>query len=321
MARDLVSIYLFNGQAVFSKRLFEPETKDMAGKPLDSPSYSLLIRFPKTMPNWYDEPALQGFKEACQTVMLRELPNVPFPYIEFPVKDGDRPNRNGKIPDWAKGHWFVRSSSTFIPTVEQVVGGVKTTLPALSMGGKRLWGDGDIVAAALSLGKRLNDNVGIRCYLNGALFTDHGPELQTGGANTNWDEAIAMAEAKGIKIQMGTNNGPGGSGFPPGGAPGGFGGFPPGGGQQGGFGGGFNPGAQQQQPGGFQQGAQPGGFGGFQQGAQQQPGGFPSGGQQGAQQPGGFPSGGQQQQPGGFNPGGGQQGGFNPGYDPNKPPF
>jgi hypothetical protein len=263
--RELVNIFLFNGQAVYSRRLFEPETKDFAGKPLDKPSYSLNIRYPKTRPNWYEEPALKSFTNACQTVKMRDMADVPFQRIEFPIRDGDLPNQKNKIPDWARGHWYVRASTTYVPKVYQTVDGVQSELPALMLGSQRLWGDGDTVSVALSIGKRLTDAVGIRCYLNSVMFTDHGPELKTSGGDTDWGEAFTQAAAEGITIKTGSGpfntgagggfnpgagNGPGGfnpgagggpSGFNPGG---GNGGFNPGGGGGGSFnpGGGFNPG-------------------------------------------------------------------------------
>jgi hypothetical protein len=240
MARELVNILLFNGQAVFSQRLFDPETKDMAGKLLDKPSYSLNIRFPKTKANWYEEAALKPFTDACKVVMTRVMPNIPFQSIEFPIKNGDLPNKNGKIPEWAQGHWYLRSSSTFVPKVFQLVNGEQTELPALQMGNRKLWGDGDYVMVALSVAKRLSDNVGIRCYLNEVVFTGKGIDLQTGGASTDWHEAMQLAKAQGIEIRQ--DAGSAGSGFSGGAAPSGFPGAENNGAQTGFNPGGFNPG-------------------------------------------------------------------------------
>jgi hypothetical protein len=229
-SRELVQIILFNGQALFSNRLYEPETKDMAGKPLEKPSFSLNIRYPKTKANWYEEPALKPFVDACKVVMTRDMQGVPFARIEFPIKDGDFPNKNGKVPDWAKGHWYIRSSSTQAPKVEQIAGGVQSELPALTMGGKHLWGDGDYVAAALSIGKRLTDSVGIRCYLNNVLFTGKGQKIVTGVGSVDWASAMELARSQGIDIKTG-----GDPGFSPGASAGG--GFNPGA---------FNPGATEE---------------------------------------------------------------------------
>ena len=263
--REVINTYLFNAQAIYSKGLFEPETKDLKGKPLDKPSYSINLRFPKTKSAWYEEPQLKPLVDAFKTIMAREMAGIAFGRIEFPIKDGDVPNQNNKIPDWAKGHWHFRASSSYGPKVEQRVNGVVTELPALSMGGRRLWGDGDYVCAAIGVAKRLTDAVGIRAYLNSILFTAKGPELNLGASNTDWNEAMRMAEEQGIPIKT---DEPGAGGFPGGGfdPSAGAGGFP---------GGGFNPGAA---PGGF-----PGG--GFNPGAGAAPGGFPGAA------PGGFPGG------------------------------
>jgi hypothetical protein len=272
-SRELVNIILFNGQALFSNRLFDPETKDFAGKPLDKPSFSLNIRYPKTQPNWYDEPLLKPLADACKVVMTRDMPNTPFNYVEFPIKDGDRPNKQGKVPDWAKGHWYVRASSTFAPKVEQIVNGAQSELPSLQLGGKKLWNDGDFVCVALSIGKRLNDNVGIRCYLNSVLFTGKGAEISTGGAGVDWSAAMQLAHEQGISIEK--SAGDAGNGFPGGGFPGAGGapaGFP--GAAPAGAPGGFNPGgAAPFNPGGT---AAPG-FGAGPTTAA--PGGFPGAGQ------------------------------------------
>ena len=228
MSRELVNIFLFNGTAVFAQRLFEPETKDFAGKPLEKPSYSLNIRYPKTKANWYEEPALKPFVDACKVVMSRDMSGIPFQRIEFPIKDGDIPNKNGKTPEWAKGHWYLRASSTFQPKVEQIVGGAQSELPALQMGGRKLWHDGDYVSVALAIAKRMNDNVGIRCYLNSVLFTGKGVELSTGGSGVDWASAMEMAKEQGIDIKTS-----GDAGF----APDAGASFNPGGGAS------FNPGA------------------------------------------------------------------------------
>lgn len=202
MARETISVTLFNGQIVYSKRLFEPETKDMAGKPLDNPSYSCNIRFPKTKPNWWEEPALAPFFEACRTIHAREMASVPANMLEIPLKDGDRPNKQGKTPDWAKGHWFIRASTSYQPKVEQLVNGAPSEIQSLTMGGRRLWGDGDYVAVALGVAKRMNDNIGIRAYLNSVLFTGKGAELSTGAGNVDWGAALEMAKQQGVPIQQ-----------------------------------------------------------------------------------------------------------------------
>ena len=248
--RELIPILLFNAQAVFSNRLFDPETKDLGGKLLDKPSFSVNLRFPKTKANWTEEPALRSFVEACKTIYLREMAGMPANRVEFPIKDGDIPNNKGKTPDWAKGHWVIRASSTYKPTVEQMVSGVKTELPSLSMGAKKIWHDGDYVAAALSIAKRLNDNIGIRCYLNSILFTGKGEEIATGGgASVDWNAALEDAKAQGIHVNQdapaaggfnpGFQAGPGPQGFNPG--------FQPAPGPSGGFNPGFQPGPAPQE--------------------------------------------------------------------------
>ena len=240
--RNIVNIILFNGQAIYAKSLFEPETKDLSGKPLDKPSYSINVRFPKTKAHWYEEPDLKPLVEACKVIMTRDMPTTPFERVEFPVKDGDIPNKKNKVPEWAKGHWTFRASTTYVPVVEQRVGGVVSQLPALNIGGKRLWGDGDHVCVALGVAKRLTDSVGIRAYLNSVLFTAKGPELNLGSGSTDWAEALRLAEEQGIEVKADAGGFNPNAGFPGAGAT--AGGFNPGAGA-----GGFNPGAGAFNPG------------------------------------------------------------------------
>ena len=251
MARELIPVTLFNGQAVFAQKLFEPDTKDMSGKLLDKPSYSIIVRFPKTKPTWYEEPLLKPLVDACKVIMQREMADTPFSRIEFPVTDGDIPNTKNKVPEWAKGHWTIRAKTTFDNfKVKQVVNGVETELPALTMGGKRLWGDGDHVAVSLSIAKRMTDMVGILAYLQGVMFTKKGVQLATGGSpDVSLDEMREAAKAQGIEIMMDAA----GSGFA-----GAGGGFP--GGATAEAAGGFNPGANADAGGGFNPGGNAGGF-------------------------------------------------------------
>jgi hypothetical protein len=45
------------------------------------------------------------------------MTSVPFPQVEWPVKDGDAPDNMGRAPaDWRKGHWILNGSSSS-PTV------------------------------------------------------------------------------------------------------------------------------------------------------------------------------------------------------------
>lgn len=215
MARELQKIILMNAQLVYCNRLYEAETVDMAGAPLKKPTWSTSMRYPKTTKNWFDEPLLVSLRNACGVIKSREMAHVDFARIEFPVKDGDLPNKKNKIPDWAKGHWILRANTTIKrPLVEQRVDGVVTPLEAIQLGGQRLWGDGDYAGVVMSVAKRLTDDVGIKCYLNSVCFMAHGVPLDVSGQPTDWDAAVNDAAAQGINIKAdaaGFNAG----GFPP----------------------------------------------------------------------------------------------------------
>lgn len=269
--REIIPLVIWNGQILFSKRLFEPETKDFAGKPYDNPLYSSSVRFPKTAQFWYQEPALKGLVEACQTIMQRDMVGVQFQYVQFPIKDGDAPNKQGKVPEYNKGHWVLKASSSYPPKVEQLVNGVQSEIQALMIGGRKLWGDGDYVGFNIGVAKRATDNVGIKAYLNSVCFTGKGPELSIGGAApVDWAAAAALAAQQGVEIKSGApetgtpfGGAPGASGFPGADAnPAGFGtapgpqpGFNPN--PQGAPGAGFNPGGFNPGQQGFAGGANP----------------------------------------------------------------
>lgn len=204
-SREIISVVLFNGQIVFSRRLFEPETADMAGKPLDKPRFSCNVRFPKTKAVWWEEPALASVRDACGTIVAREFGGNG--NIEYPVKDGDLPNQKGKVPDWSKGHWIIKADTTYQPKVEQLVNGQPSEIQSLSIGGRQLWQDGDFVGVTLAVAKRAMGAPGIKSYLNGVCFTDKGAVLSTGAPATDWAAAIAKAEQQGIQVQMGGGGG------------------------------------------------------------------------------------------------------------------
>lgn len=255
MARELINLQLFHGQAVFANKLFEPEVNDLMGKPRDRPLYSIVIRFPKTKAVWWEEPALQKLRDACQVIMMREMAGTPHSRVEFPIRDGDLPNNKNNVPEWAKGHWIFRAGTTFDNfKVEQRVNGIQSQITALSIGGRQMWADGDFVGVDVAIAKRMNDNIGIKAYLNGVTFLKKGVELGTGGKAVNWDEAIKLEEQSGFKVEQG------GAEFNPGAS----GGFPGAGAPSGGF-----PGAGAAPSGGFASGPAPGGFpgGGFNPGA------------------------------------------------------
>jgi hypothetical protein len=215
MARELQKVILMNAQLVYTNRMFEAETVDMAGAPLKKPTWSVSMRYPKTTKNWFDEPLLASLRGACGVIKSREMSHVPFERIEFPVKDGDLPNKKNKIPAWAAGHWIIRANTTIkAPLVEQRVDGVVTALQAIQLGGQRLWGDGDYAGVVMAVGKRLTDDIGIKCYLNSVCFMSHGEPLNTAGEPTDWDIAVSQAAEQGINIRAdspGFNAG----GFPP----------------------------------------------------------------------------------------------------------
>ena len=202
MARETHDILLFNMEALFVRRLFDPETTDMGGKPLDKPRFSVVLRIPKTKAYWYEEPAFQPLVSACKAVIAREMSGIQPGFIVFPVKDGDAPNRNGVVQPYYAGHWYLRADSTYAPTVKQLQNGVEQELPALTLNGHKLWTDGDIAVVQITVAKRMTDAMGIKTYLKALCFTSKGQDVKIGNGTTfSMADAMAQAEKQGVHIK------------------------------------------------------------------------------------------------------------------------
>lgn len=263
--RNIINVMLFDVRTIYTQRLWEPETKDVKGNPMETPQYSLTVIVPKTRANWAEEPALQTLGQAMHQVYQQQMApaGIQMQYVEWGVKDGDRPNTKGKIPEWGKGHWVVRIGSGFKPTVSAIVNGSEVELPAHTIGGRKLFGDGDRAIVSVGVTVSGANPSRIKLYLGTTVFSAKDEAIQLGGG-VSAAEMIAQAKAQGVNVQgiAGPAVGQqfGGASF---GQQGGqqFGGNPA-------MGGGFaaGPGAGQQAGGGFNPAGNAGGFGGAQAG-------------------------------------------------------
>jgi hypothetical protein len=186
----------------------------MMGQPMQTPMFGASWRFPKTNADWRNEPLLKPLWEAGAKIWQAEFGNNP--YVEWPVKDGDAPNKKGVVPDVNRGHWILRASTKNAPEVKAWVNNqvidIANPKIAAAVGGHK-WGDGDYTAIQVSLAKRANNTAGIRCYLNSVCFTAVGEKLNVGGPPpTDWGQAMASAQAAGIAIRQ---NAPPAFGTPP----------------------------------------------------------------------------------------------------------
>lgn len=295
MSRDIVNIMLFNQCLVYTNRLWEPETKDLKGNPMETPQYSATIIVPKTKAGWHEEPALQQLGAAMFQVYQQQMApgGIQQQYVDWGVKDGDRPNTKGKIPEWGKGHWVVRAGTGYKPEVSGVVDGREVEFPSQAIGGRKFYEDGDYAALAIGVTVSGANPSKIKLYCNSVLFTGKGKKISTGGGGVSAAEMMAAARAQGVNVtgisgaaqfggasfgQQGQQQGGGAAAAGPGG-------FNPGGGAAGPGPGGFNPPGGQQPLNG--EVIPPNNAGGFN----------PAGNVAAGPGPGGF-------NPGGFNPAG-----------------
>lgn len=319
--RQYESATIFNARIVDMRHLWEP-SREYKGQQTQKPNYFSLFIIPKTQAHWSNEPAFAGVMAAFGKLLQGQLqafaqnPNM----VQWPIMDGDMPSPEGKVSEFAKGHWLFSASTGNPPNIEIVQpGGVLAKLNN-KLGVK----SGDFVLTGVTAAVKQNQANGVKFYLNAVVFSGPGEEIVFANS-VSGAELVRMAQQQGLQ-PAGFSGSPGFGGVPQGGGFGG-GGFQPNAAPQGGF----NPGAAP--AGGFTPG-NAGGFAPTQGGPAPQ--GFasaPNGGFQNGQGGNGFasPSNGGFQPPpnqGGFNPGqgatpfGGQnstttypsnQGGFNPG--------
>jgi hypothetical protein len=227
--REIISCAVYGVRLAYIHRLWEPETTEVGtGKPLDKPRYSVTGIIQKTRATWMEEPAFASIRDASGRIYAQHYNGWDVNQLIWPVKDGDRPNRQGKVSEWMKGHWFIRADTTSpnYLTIEAVQNGQAIALPAAKLGGRVIVKDGDVGIMAIGLAKSDGPNPGVKTYLNGVVFTGPGEEIKL-GSRVDSAELLRQAAAQGMNVQ--------GVGAPPAGgfgAPAGF-GAPP---QQSGFG-------------------------------------------------------------------------------------
>ena len=201
--REIISCALFGGQALFIRRLWDPETTDYkTGKPLDKPRYSVTARFPKTKAKWTDEPAFASVREASLKIYQEHFRGRPVESLIWPVKDGDRPSGTGSVSSWGAGHWWVRAdtSSADYLTIEAVQNGKTIDLPAQKLGGRSVVKDGDLCILMVGIAKSEGVAPGLKTYLNGIVFTAPGEEVVL-GSKPDTAALIEQARAQGLDVR------------------------------------------------------------------------------------------------------------------------
>lgn len=200
--REIISCSIFGAQALFIRRLWEPETKDfLTQKPLDKPRYSVSIRVPKTAARWQDEKIFASVTAACRKLYADNFKGIPIDSIGWPVKDGDRPNAKSVVTEWAAGHWLMRADTTSpeYTTIEAVQNGKAVELSAAKMGGRTVVKDGDLCILTVGLAKSGRGDPAIKTYLNGIVFTGPGDAIKLGSRPSS-EDLLRQAREQGLAV-------------------------------------------------------------------------------------------------------------------------
>ena len=208
-SRQYEQATVFNARIVDMRHLWAPSNEYM-GKPSAKPNYFAMFIVPKTQAQWHMEPALAGITAACGK-LYQTNPHV----VTWPVVDGDVPSPQGKIAEFAKGHWLFSASTSNPPNVEIVqAGGVLTKLTQ-KVGVK----PGDYVMAGVTAAVKQNDARGVKLYLNAVVFSGPGEEIVFANS-VSGAELMKMAQQQGLQVTgfsgaPGGFAGQGGGGFTP----------------------------------------------------------------------------------------------------------
>ena len=201
---------LFNVRIVDMRHLWNPST-EYEGKKQDKASYFASFIVPKTQPTWFAEPALAPVAAACA-----KFPSIMQAYqtsphaVEWPINDGNLPNKKGKLSDFAQNHWIF-SASTYDspPNVELVqAGGALVKLPN-KVGVK----SGDYVMLGATAALNSNDARKLKLYLNAVVFSGPGEEIVFANS-VSGAELMQQAQRQGLQV-AGFQGAPGFGGFAP----------------------------------------------------------------------------------------------------------
>jgi Protein of unknown function (DUF2815) len=185
---------IYECRAVGLRNLWEPSTT-FQGKAVEKPNYLVTVIMRKTRANWYEEPALADFATSCQELYTAAMSHVPFPIVEWPIKDGDAADNMGRAPaEWRKGHWILNGSSTTPIEVSINQGGV--TIPLRNRADVK---SGDYVMVTTSCAVNSNNPRAVKCYINKVVFMSPGEEIVIGNSIST-AELMEKAKAQGLNV-------------------------------------------------------------------------------------------------------------------------
>lgn len=180
---------VFNARIVDMRHLWEP-SREYKGKPSEKPNWFSMFITPKTQMNWGAEPVLAGIANACARIQATN------PHIrDWPVVDGDLPNREGKTSEFAKGHWLFSASTSTQPNVKIAQPGGQLAQLMGKVGVK----SGDYTMCGVTAAVKQNDASGVKLYLGNVVFTAPGEEIVF-GSSVSGEELMRMAQQQGLQV-------------------------------------------------------------------------------------------------------------------------
>lgn len=193
-----LNVRFYDIRVVWISKLWTPDTT-YKGQPTQKPTYSIQCMVPKTQQFWYQESALKDFTASCvqfHTMAFPHFPNVTM--VGWPVQDGDLPSREGKIREWAKGHWLISANTSSPPRIEGIVDGAVVPVPAQMLGGRKIWDDGDHAIVDMALAKNQNDPQKAKLFVNSVCFCRKGEPIAIGFTRASGEELLNDARQRGL---------------------------------------------------------------------------------------------------------------------------
>jgi hypothetical protein len=211
---------IYDCRIVGMRNLWEP-SNEYQGKPTPKPNYMAMVVVKKTRALWHEEPALANFTQACSELYTAALSQVPFQYVDWPIKDGDQVQPGRAQAEWRVGHWVLTGSSS--SPIEVSINQNGNLVPLKNRVDVK---PGDYVMISTALAVKTNDPRGVVCYLNKVVFLKPGEEIAI-GSSVSASDLMAQAKAQGMNVtgfssgppQQGFGAPPMGNGFAPTGVP------------------------------------------------------------------------------------------------------
>jgi len=192
-----LAVRFYNVRVAWIEKLWKPDT-EYKGQQQQKPTYSVQGMVPKTTHLWHQEPAFRDFVTSCMQFFQMAYSGIPFEAVQWPIQDGDMPSREGKMREWAKGHWLIPTNSTNQPRIEGIVDGAVVPVPAQMLGGRKIWDDGDYAILDLALAQNQNDRMKVKLFVNTVCFCGKGEHLPIGFQRVSGDELLAEARSRGM---------------------------------------------------------------------------------------------------------------------------